>query len=63
MSTTERQYEAYVFAIREQLEQHIEGLNELSEQLRRRPLSFNERSATERSLQVLVEIAVGYSKH
>jgi uncharacterized protein YutE (UPF0331/DUF86 family) len=63
MSATERQYEAYVYAIREQLDQHIEGLNELSEQLRQRPLSFNERSATERSLQVLVEIAIGCSKH
>ena len=63
MNATERQYEAYVYAIREQLDQHIEGLNELSELLMQRPLSFNERSATERSLQVMVEIAIGCSKH
>lgn len=56
------QYERHRYAIREQLDQHIEGLNELSEQLKQRPLSFNERNATERGLQVLVEIAFGCSK-
>lgn len=63
MSETDRPYEAYVYALREQAEQHIAGLDELSELNDQRPLSFNERNAVERSLQVLVEMAVGCSKH
>jgi uncharacterized protein YutE (UPF0331/DUF86 family) len=63
MSATEKPYEAYIYAIREQLEQHNTGLDELSELLNQRPLTFNERSATERSLQVVVELAIGCSKH
>lgn len=58
MSATDRPYEAYVYAIREQTEQHIAGLDELAEQLAQRPLTFNERNAAERGLQVLVEMAV-----
>lgn len=63
MSDIERPYEAYVYAIREQAEQHVQGLGELSTLNDQRPLSFNERNAVERSLQVLVEMAVGCSKH
>jgi len=63
MSSTDRPYEAYVYAVREQVEQHLAGLDELSAALRQRPLTFNERSAVERSLQVLVEMAIGSSKH
>lgn len=63
MSETEQPYEAYVYALREQAEQHLAGLEELSSLADRRPLSFNERNAAERGLQVLVEMAVGSSKH
>lgn len=55
MSETEQPYEAYVYALREQAEQHLAGLEELSSLADRRPLSFNERNAAERGLQVLVE--------
>lgn len=63
MSDTETEYQAYVYALTEQLEQHEAGLDELSDIIKNRPLTFNERSATERSIQVLVEAAIGYSKH
>lgn len=63
MSETEAPYEAYVYALREQAEQHIYGLDELSDINDQRPLSFNERNAVERSVQVLVEMAIGCSKH
>ena len=53
----------YVYAIMEQVDQHVAGLNELSDTLKKRPLTFNERSAVERSLQVMVEAAIGCSKH
>lgn len=45
MNDTERPYEAYVYALREQSEQHIAGLDELSDLNDRQPLSFNERNA------------------
>lgn len=63
MSSAESPYQAYVYAINEQLAQHLDGLNELSDLLQQRPLSFNERSACERSLQVVIETAIGCSKH
>jgi uncharacterized protein YutE (UPF0331/DUF86 family) len=63
MSGTDRPYEAYVYALREQVAQHQAGLDELSEALAVRPLTFNERNAAERGLQVMVEMAVGCSKH
>ena len=63
MKDTESNFEAYAFAITEQVEQHISALNELSEILKARPLTFNERSAVERSIQVIVESAIGCSKH
>lgn len=63
MSASERPFEAYVYALREQVEQQLAGLEELASLLDDRPLSFNERNAVERGLQVLVEIAVGCSKH
>ncbi|MBL7004089.1 MAG: DUF86 domain-containing protein [Gammaproteobacteria bacterium] len=63
MSLQENSYEAYVYAITEQMEQHISGLNELSSLFKQRPLTFNEKSAVERSLQVLIETAIGCSKH
>ena len=63
MSATGRPFEAYVYAIREQTEQHIAGLDELAEQLAQRPLTFNERNAAERGLQVLVAMAISCAKH
>ncbi|WP_421856422.1 type VII toxin-antitoxin system HepT family RNase toxin [Marinomonas sp.] len=59
----ELDYEPYVMALNEQVEQHLSGLDELSAITHQRPLTFNERSATERSLQVIVEVAIGCSKH
>ena len=56
-------YKAYAYAIREQAQQHLSGLDELTNTLAERPLSFNEKNATERSLQVLVEIVIGCAKH
>jgi len=56
-------YEAYLLAIQEQLQQHLAALQQLSEILQKRHLTFNERSATERSLQVIIEAAIGCSKH
>ena len=63
MKETERNYEPYILAITEQVEQHLAGLDELSDLAAHRPLTFNERSASERSLQVIVEAAIGCSKH
>jgi uncharacterized protein YutE (UPF0331/DUF86 family) len=63
MSESTAPYEAYVYALREQVAQHLAGLDELAVLLAQRPLSFNERNAAERGLQVLVEMAVGASKH
>ncbi len=56
-------YEPYVVAIKEQIEQHVDSLNQLSERLHQANLSFIERSAAERNLQVLIESALGCSKH
>lgn len=56
-------YQAYVFAIKEQVAQHLAGLDELACTIQKRPLTFNERSAVERNLQVLIEAAIGCSKH
>jgi uncharacterized protein YutE (UPF0331/DUF86 family) len=53
----------HIYAVREQLEQQLAALDELSDLANSRPLSFNERSAAERGLQVVVEAAIGCSKH
>lgn len=63
MNTDDSKYQAYVYAIREQLEQHLTALDELSGQMAKAPLSFIDRNSAERSLQVLVEVAIGCSKH
>jgi len=63
ISNKESSFEPYVFSIKEQLEQHINSLNKLSHLSVKRPLSFVERSAVERSIQVIVETAIGCSKH
>ncbi len=63
MQENSHNFEAYVYAISEQVEQHISGLDELSDISVQRPLTFNQRSAVERSLQVIVEAAIGCSRH
>ncbi len=63
MNASDNHYKAYVYAINEQIAQHFNALDELSGLARQRPLTFNERSACERSLQVVVEAAIGCSKH
>ena len=63
MQKISNNFEPYVLAITEQMEQHLSGLSELSDFANKRPLTFNERSATERSLQVIVETAIGCSRH
>jgi len=63
MNTTDKPYEAYVYAIREQLEYQQQILEQVHQQQQSKPLTAIERSATERSLQVLVEVAIGCSKH
>ena len=63
MQENNHNFEAYVYAISEQVEQHITGLDELSDISVQSPLTFNQRSAAERSLQVMVEAAIGCSKH
>lgn len=65
MSTRDKEsnFEPYIFAIKEQIELHVNSLNELSDISHQRILSFAERTAVERSIQVLVETAIGCSKH
>lgn len=62
-SKTMLDFEPYVMALTEQIEQYLSGLDELSDLLNHRPLTFNERSAVEWSLQVIVDAAIGCSKH
>lgn len=56
-------YEPYVFATNEQLDRHVEALGEIVSLMDERDLTFNERSACERHIQVIVEMAIGVSKH
>ncbi len=63
MNTTEKPYEAYVYSVREQMEQHLVALDELSAQQAQAPLAFKDRNSAERSLQIIIEIAIGCSKH
>ena len=60
---TEKPYKAYVYAVREQLEQQLSLLDQLSQLASANRLTGIERSATERNLQLLVEVALGCSKH
>ena len=54
-------YHAYVMALKEQVAVHCRQLDLLSAQTEQ--LSQLEKSATERSLQILVESAIGSAKH
>lgn len=62
-SKTGLEFEPYVMALTEQVEQYLSGLDELSDFLKQRDLIFNERSAAERSLQVISGAAISCSKH
>lgn len=53
----------YVIAMREHIAEQVEVLNELSVQLKSQPLRKIERLAAERCIQILVEAAIGASKH
>lgn len=63
MSESAQPHEAYVLAMREQVAQHVSSLDELRGRLAERPLTFIERTAVERSLQIVIEAAIGCSKH
>lgn len=64
MSSSEHNtYEPYVLAAKEQLSRHIVALDELVAHIGKRELTFNEQSACERHIQVIVEMAIGVSKH
>lgn len=54
-------YTAYIVALKEQLAVHLKQLDSLS--VKGKSLTLLERSAAERSLQILVESAVGSAKH
>jgi len=54
-------YEAYIAALTEQVAVHCKQLDSLS--AKDKPLTLLERSAAERSLQILVESAIGSAKH
>jgi uncharacterized protein YutE (UPF0331/DUF86 family) len=55
--------QAYLVAIDEHVNEHIEALLDLSEKITQRPLDFHERNSAQRSMQVLVESVIGLSKH
>lgn len=63
MSNDAPRHEAYVLAIREQVAQHVASLDELRDRQQQGPLTFIERTATERSLQIVIEAAIGCTKH
>ena len=65
MSTkpTGADYTGYVYAVREQTEQHFSALEEMRGVLNERQLTFIERTACERCIQVIVEAAIGASRH
>jgi len=54
---------AYLQSIFEHTNEHIEALDELSELLPQRSLTFHERNSAQRSIQVVVEACIGLSKH
>lgn len=54
---------AYIMSMREHVQVQLDNLNELSELAMQQPLRKFDRLATERSLQMLVESAIGIAKH
>ena len=55
--------EAYVISMRQHVQEQLETLNELAEITKRQPLRKIERLAAERSLQIMIEAAIGVAKH
>jgi len=55
--------EAYVISMRQHVQEQLETLNELAEITKRQPLRKIERLAVERSLQIVIEAAIGVAKH
>ena len=55
--------DAYINSMREHVQVQLDNLNELSELAAQQPLRKFDRLATERSLQMLVESAIGVAKH
>jgi uncharacterized protein YutE (UPF0331/DUF86 family) len=53
----------YTESVLELTEEHFEALNELGTILLQRQLSFIERNAAERSIQVVAEACIGLAKH
>jgi len=54
---------AYTESVLEHTTEHFESLAEIASILEARSLTFIERNAVERSMQVLVESCIGLSKH
>lgn len=55
--------QAYLVAVKEHSQDHVEALEDLAVRLQQRSLDFHERNSAERSVQVLVETLIGLSKH
>jgi len=55
--------EAYVISMRQHVQEQLETLSELAETTKRQPLRKIERLAAERSLQIMIEAAIGVAKH
>lgn len=55
--------EAYVISMRQHVQEQLETLNELAETTKQQPLRKIERLAAERSLQIMIEAAIGVAKH
>jgi len=55
--------EAYIMSMRDHVQVQLDNLNELSDIAAQQPLRKFDRLATERSLQILVEAAIGVAKH
>lgn len=63
LPVSEPMNKAYSLSVSEHTEEHFESLDELAETLASRDLTFIEKSAAARSMQVLVGAGIGLSKH
>ncbi len=55
--------ETYIISIQEHAQRQLENLDELSDIAQKQPLGKFDLLATERSLQILIESAIGVAKH
>ncbi len=55
--------QAYITSIHQHVQEQLDTLGELADNAKQRPLRKIERLAAERSLQILVEAAIGVAKH